>query len=38
MENWDKQIVVTKHKVDGFQKLVRRWRKCTEVRRDFVEK
>ena len=23
---------------DGFQKLVQHWRKCTEVRRDFVEK
>jgi len=23
---------------DGFQKLVQRWRKCIEVRGDFVEK
>jgi hypothetical protein len=23
--------------VDGFQKLVQRWRKCIEVRGDFVE-
>jgi len=38
MENWGKQIWVTKHEVDGFQKLVQRWRKCIEVRRNFVEK
>jgi len=23
---------------DGFQKLVQRWRKCIDVRRDLVEK
>ena len=33
-----KRIWVKKHEVDGFQKLVQRWRKCIEVRRDFVEK
>ena len=42
MENWGKQIGVTKHvkwkACDGFQKLVQRWRKCIEVRGDFVEK
>ena len=38
MENWGKQIRVTKHKVDGFQKLVQSWRKFIEVRHDFVEK
>jgi len=38
MENWGKQICVTKHEVDGFQKPVQRWRKCVEVRDDFVGK
>ena len=31
----------TKHQFffkDGFRKLVQRWRKCIEVRGDFVEK
>ena len=32
-----RQIWVTKHEVDGFQKLVHRWRKCIEVFGDFIE-
>jgi len=37
MENW---VSKTKHQVfkDGFQKPMQRWRKCIEVRVDFVEK
>ena len=43
MENWGKQVSKTKHQFffffkDGFQKLVQRWRKCIEVRGDYVEK
>jgi len=38
MENGGKQICVTKQEVDGFQKLVKLWRKCIEMHGDFVEK
>ena len=40
MENWGKQIEWQNTNIfkDGFQKLVQRWRKCIEVRGDFVEK
>ena len=37
----EEMVSKTKHQFffkDGFQKLVQRWRKCIEVRGDFVQK
>ena len=38
MENWDFKNKTPIFFKDGFKKLVQRWRKCVEVRGDFVEK